>query len=99
MEMNRSACLYLCSKTNTILMHYTFLMISWKAQEIQFRKYLKRLALKVMGSYATDYFREKFISWNLGQFYKHSKEKETTHVFCASPALMNNCIESTEIFS
>lgn len=34
-----------------------------------------------------------------GQFYKHSKERRTIHIFCASPALINNCIESTETFS
>lgn len=32
-----------------------------------------------------------------GQFYKHSKEYETTHTCCTSPSLINNCIESTEL--
>lgn len=31
------------------------------------------------------------------QFYKHSKEYETTHTCCTSPSLINNCIESTEL--
>lgn len=78
-------------------MHYIFLIISWKAQQIQFHKYIKKVSAEGYCKLWDRLFKGKVHLMEFGQFYKQSKENGTTHTSCASPSLINKCTETSEI--